>query len=66
MSTKAVGTDHLFLFTYVNSFFLDMVLVFNIHDLFINLLKAMSTNAAGSNDLYLLLKMTCCETWFSF
>ena len=27
MSTKAGGTDHLFLFTYVNSFFLEMVLV---------------------------------------
>ena len=27
MSTKTGGTDHLFLFTYVNSFFLDLVFV---------------------------------------
>ena len=95
MSTKAGGSDHLFLFTYANSFFLDlvflvifmihffiyskrrqqkqvaattcflftyanrllleMVFVFNIQYLFIYLLKAMSTKAGGSDDLYLLM-----------
>ena len=66
MSTKAGGSDHLFLFIYENSFFLDIVFRCNIKYLFIYLLKAMSTEAGGSDDLYLLMKITCCEKCFSF
>ena len=66
MSTKAGGSDHLFLFIYENSFFLDIVFRCNIKYLFIYLLKAMSTEAVGSDDLYLLMKITCCEKCFSF
>ena len=38
----------------------------NIHYLFIYLFKAMSTKTGGTDDLYLLMEITCCETWFSF
>ena len=38
----------------------------NIHDLFIYLFKAMSTKAGGTDDLYLLMEITSCDTWFSF
>ena len=39
---------------------------FNIQYLFIYLFKAMSTKAGGTDHLYLLMEITCCETWFSF
>ena len=50
------------LFTYENDLLSDMVLVviFSIY-LFIH----KSTKAGGSDDIYLLMKMTCCQTWFS-
>ena len=48
MSTKAGGSDHLFLFTYGNHLLLDHGFRFNIHYLFIYLFKAMSTKAGGS------------------
>ena len=106
MSTKAGGTDHLFLFTYGNWLLITCAFRFNIHYLFvylfkamstkaggkrppvfiylwkslfvrhgfrlniqylfIYLFKAMSTKAGGTHDLYLLMEITCCETWFSF
>ena len=39
---------------------------FNIQYLFIYLFKAMSTKVGGTDDLYLLMQITSCETWFSF
>ena len=39
---------------------------FNIQYLFIYLFKAMSTEAGGTDDLYLLMEITSCDTWFSF
>ena len=38
----------------------------NIQYLFIYLFKAISTKAGGTDHLYLLTPITCCETWFSF
>ena len=58
MSTRAGGTDHLFLFTYVNSFFLDMGFRFNIKWLFVYLFKAMSTKTGGSDHLFLFTYVT--------
>ena len=105
MSTKAGGSDHLFLFTYGNHLLLIMVFVLifiiyylfiqsdvnksrwkrppvfiylwkslvvrhgfrlNIQYLFIYLFKVISTKAGGTDHLYLLTPITCCETWFSF
>ena len=63
---KQVDDDHLFLFTYANKLFLEMVFIFNIQYLFLYLFKAMSTKAGGSDDLYLLMKMICSQTWLSF
>ena len=48
MSTKAGGTDHLFLFTYANHFIVRHGFRFNIQYLFVYLFKAMSTKAGGS------------------
>ena len=66
MSTKAVGSDHLFLFTDANCLFFTCSFLFNIQCLFIYLFKKMSTKAGGRDDLYLLMQITCCQTWFSF
>ena len=41
MSTKAGGTDNLFLFTYVNELFITCGFRFNIQYLFVYLFKAM-------------------------
>ena len=49
------------LFTYGNHLLIWCSFCFNIHYLFIYLLKAMSTKAAGNDDLYLLMEITC---WF--
>ena len=38
----------------------------NIHDLFTYLFKAMLTKAGGTDNLYLLMQITSCSTWFSF
>ena len=53
MSTKAGGSDHLFLFTYVNCLLITCIFCFNIHYLFVYLFKAMSTKPDGSNHLFL-------------
>ena len=53
MSTKAGGTDHLFLFTYGNLLFIYCGLRFNIHYLFIYLFKVMWTKTSGSDHLLL-------------
>ena len=53
MSTKAGGSDHLFLFTYVNPFLITCGFCFNINYLFVYLFKAMSTEAGGSDHLFL-------------
>ena len=38
----------------------------NIQYLFIYLFKGMSTKAGRTDDLYLLIEITSCDTWFSF
>ena len=53
MSTKAGGSDHLFLFTYANSFFLDLVFVVIFSIILVYLFKAMSTIAGGTDHLFL-------------
>ena len=53
MSTKAGGTDHMFLFTYANGLFITCDFPFNIEYLFIYLFIAMSTKAGGSDHLFL-------------
>ena len=53
MSTKAGGSDHLFLFTYVNSLFLGLGFCFNIQYHFVYLFKARSTKAGGSDHVFL-------------
>ena len=53
MSTKAGGTDHLFLFTYANSLLITCGFHFNINYLFVYLFKAMSTKAGGTDHLFL-------------
>ena len=53
MSTKAGGTDHLFLFTYGNLLFIYCGFRFNIHYLFIYLFKVMWTKTSGSHHLLL-------------
>ena len=67
MSTKAGGTDHLFLFTYANSLLLDMVfvLIFIIY-LFIYSKRCKQKHVEPKTCFYLLMQITCCETWFSF
>ena len=52
-------------------FYLLMQIASSLHVLFIlifsiYLFKAVSTKAGGNNDLYLLMKITSCDTWFSF
>ena len=61
MSTKAGGSDDLFLFTYANHLLLRHGFRLNIQYLFIYLFKAMSTKAGGTDHLYLLTPITCCE-----
>ena len=58
MSTKAGGTDHLFLFTYVNSFFLEMVLVliFMIY-LFIYSKRCQQNQVEVTTCFYLLMQI---------
>ena len=58
MSTKAGGTDHLFLFTYVNSFFLEMVLVliFMIY-LFIYTKRCQQKKVEATTCFYLLMEI---------
>ena len=53
MSTKAGGSNHLFLFTYANRLLITCGFRFNIQYLFIYLFKAMSTIAGGSDHLFL-------------
>ena len=53
MSTKACGTDHLFLFTYANHLLIKCAFCFNIQYLFVYLFKAMSTKAGGTDHLFL-------------
>ena len=53
MSTKAGGTDHLFLFTYGNFFLIYCGFRFNIQYLFIYLFKAMWTKTSRSDHLFL-------------
>ena len=53
MSTKADGTDHLFLFTYGNWLLVTCAFRFNIHYLFVYLFKAMSTKAGESDHRFL-------------
>ena len=67
MSTKAGGTDHLFLFTYANIFFLHIVLVliFSVY-LFIYSKRCQQKQVKATTCFYLLMEITCCETWFSF
>ena len=67
MSTKAGGSDHLFLFTYANSFFLDLVfvLIFSVY-LFIYLKRCQQKQLEVTTCFYLLMEIACCETWFSF
>ena len=52
MSTKAGGSDHLFLFTYGNWLFITCAFRLNIHYLFVYLFKAMSTKAGGRDHLF--------------
>ena len=60
MSTKAGGSDHLFLFTYVNNLLITCAFRFNIHDLFVYFFKVMSTTAAQiTSCFYLLMQITC-------
>ena len=67
MSTIAGGTDHLFLFTYANSVFLEMVfiLIFSVY-LFIYSKRSKQKQVEPTTCFYLLMQMNCCETWFSF
>ena len=53
MSTKAGGSDHLFLFTYGNWLLITCAFRFNIYYLFIYWFKAMSKEAGGSDHLFL-------------
>ena len=53
MSTKAGGTDHLFLLTHGNSLLIACVFHFNIQYLFVYLFKVMSTKAGGTEHLFL-------------
>ena len=67
MSTTADGSDHLFLFTSANSFFLDLVfvIIFMIY-LLIYLKRCQQKQVESTICFYLVMKMTCCETWLSF
>ena len=67
MSTKAGGTDHLFLFTYENEWLSDMVfvLIFSIY-LLIYSKQCQQKQVEPITCFYLLMKMSCCQTWFSF
>ena len=60
MSTNAAGTDHLFLFTYVNSFFLHMVfiLIFSVY-LFIYSKQCQQKQVEVTTCFYLLMEMNC-------
>ena len=53
MSTKAGGTDHLFLITYGNDLLITCGFRFNIQYLFVYLFKVMSTKAGGTDHLFL-------------
>ena len=53
MSTKAGGSDHLFLFTYGNHLLIQCTFRFNIDYVFIYLLKVMSTKAGGTDHPFL-------------
>ena len=55
-------SDHLFLFTYANRWWITCAFSFNIHYLFVYLFKVMSTKAAQvTTCFYLLMEITC---WF--
>ena len=58
MSTKAGGTDHLFLFTYANSFFLHkvFVLILSIY-LFIYLKRCQQKQVEPTTCFYLLMQI---------
>ena len=60
MLTKAGGTDHLFLFTYANSFFLDLVFIwiFSII-LFIYLKRCQQKQVEPTTCFYLLMQIAC-------
>ena len=63
MSTKAGGTDHLFLFTYANWLLITCGFRFNINYVFVYLFKAMSTKAGGTTTcFYLFMEIDC---WFN-
>ena len=53
MSTKAGGTEDLFLFTYGNCLLITCAFRFNMNYLFVYLFKAMSTEAGGSDHMFL-------------
>ena len=53
MSTKAGGTEDLFLFTYGNCLLITCAFRFNMNYLFVYLFKAMSTKAGGSDHMFL-------------
>ena len=61
MSTKAGGTDHLFLFTYANNFFLQMVFVgiFSIY-LFIYSKRCKQKQVEPTTCFYLLMQISYC------
>ena len=64
MSTKAGGSDNIFLSTYVKLLLFTCGFPLNIQYLFVYLLKAMSTKAGGSDNIFLstyvkLLLFTC-------
>ena len=61
MSTKAGGSDHLFLFTYGNHLLWDMVfvLIFIIY-LFIYSKPCQQKQVEVTTSFYLLMQITCC------
>ena len=60
------ASHHFCLFTYANSFFLELVfvLIFSVY-LFIYS-KRSKQKQVEPTCFYLLMKMSCCQTWFSF
>ena len=67
--SKRCQEKHVELTTFIylwKSLFVTHGFRFNIHDLFTYLLKLMSTKAGGTDDLYLLMEITSCDTCFLF
>ena len=67
MSTKAGGTEHLFLFTYANRWRTTCGFRFNIHYLFVYFFKVMSTKAVQvTTCFHLLMQIASCYGWLTF